>query len=571
MIDAYDEVGDLDEAVDYATATTGKAIIFTGTTMIAGTGFFCLSDLKFLAEMGLLLTLLMTFNKFGALIVVPALVKVHPAGLPARAARRDAVTSAEEAHAASRRARRISSASERRRPVERLTEDFQGGSFDAFMKQATTAAIAVALSTVRRGSPPSVRAADAGADGKAGSSTATTGSRAKDLLPAGRARSASRRATTGTRCVPVDPEKFKQNYSKKFWDASEANAGKYDLDPGDLRPEGREDRQDAGLLLRLSVPEDRPEGSAGRLQDGVELRRRQLDGRGPGRDVHAQRHRHQRRVQAHQAVAAHQWRSSAATAARSTTPRTCAARACPTCSSRRTSTASAASPSASTTGTSQDKAWFYVPVDPPRAPRQRRHPLRSGRRPRHLRRRPELLRRQGRVLQVEARSASRTSSPRCSARSRWRRRRRARRPASRSRSPTSRAPTRRRAPRACPWLIVDNLVLVPRPVWVLEGESSDPYYNFGKVIMYMDKDMYRIYWKLVHNRAGEYFYNAMCAYHFSKSDDGTLHRRHAEHGRRRERQDQPRLPRPAATARSSSSASTRTTTSRCARLTHISD
>jgi len=76
MIDCYDEVGDLDEAVDYATATTGKAIIFTGTTMMAGTGFFYLSDLKFLAEMGLLLTLLMTFNKFGALIVVPALVKV---------------------------------------------------------------------------------------------------------------------------------------------------------------------------------------------------------------------------------------------------------------------------------------------------------------------------------------------------------------------------------------------------------------------------------------------------------------------------------------------------------------
>jgi predicted RND superfamily exporter protein len=76
MIDTYDEIGKLDEAVDYATATTGKAIIFTGTTMIAGTAFFWLSDLKFLAEMGLLLTLLMTFNKFGGLIVVPAIVKV---------------------------------------------------------------------------------------------------------------------------------------------------------------------------------------------------------------------------------------------------------------------------------------------------------------------------------------------------------------------------------------------------------------------------------------------------------------------------------------------------------------
>lgn len=101
MIDAYDEVGDLDEAVDYATATTGKAIIFTGTTMIAGTGFFYLSDLKFLAEMGLLLTLLMTFNKFGALIVVPALVKViRPAFLLDRVPR--TVMSAEQARAATR-------------------------------------------------------------------------------------------------------------------------------------------------------------------------------------------------------------------------------------------------------------------------------------------------------------------------------------------------------------------------------------------------------------------------------------------------------------------------------------
>ncbi len=69
-----------------------------------------------------------------------------------------------------------------------------------------------------------------------------------------------------------------------------------------------------------------------------------------------------------------------------------------------------------------------------------------------------------------------------------------------------------------PWLIVENLVMVPRPVWILEGKSEDPYYNFGKVIMYMDRDMYRIYWKLVHNRAGEYFYNAMCAYHFIRDE-----------------------------------------------------
>jgi hypothetical protein len=70
--------------------------------------------------------------------------------------------------------------------------------------------------------------------------------------------------------------------------------------------------------------------------------------------------------------------------------------------------------------------------------------------------------------------------------------------------------------RGAPWWIQENLVFVPRPAWIVEGQSTDPYYNFGKVIMYFDKEMYRIYFKLVHNRAGEYFYAAMCGYQFVK-------------------------------------------------------
>jgi hypothetical protein len=31
--------------------------------------------------------------------------------------------------------------------------------------------------------------------------------------------------------VPVDPQRFKANYSKAFWDATASNAGKYDLEP----------------------------------------------------------------------------------------------------------------------------------------------------------------------------------------------------------------------------------------------------------------------------------------------------------------------------------------------------
>jgi predicted RND superfamily exporter protein len=76
MIDTYDEIGDVDAAVDYATATTGKAIIFTATTMVAGTVFWWFSELKFQAEMGFLLALLMLFNTFGGLVVVPAFIKV---------------------------------------------------------------------------------------------------------------------------------------------------------------------------------------------------------------------------------------------------------------------------------------------------------------------------------------------------------------------------------------------------------------------------------------------------------------------------------------------------------------
>lgn len=95
MIDAYDDIGDLDLAVDTATATTGKAILFTASTMVAATIFWWLSALKFQAEMGMLLAVLMTFNTFGGLVVVPAFVKViRPRFLLRRKRARAAVTAA---------------------------------------------------------------------------------------------------------------------------------------------------------------------------------------------------------------------------------------------------------------------------------------------------------------------------------------------------------------------------------------------------------------------------------------------------------------------------------------------
>ncbi len=87
MLETFDEGRELDDAIDYATATTGKAIIFVATTMFVATIFWWFSSLKFQAEMGLLLSLLMAFNTFGGLVLVPAVVKlVRPKFLLERSA-----------------------------------------------------------------------------------------------------------------------------------------------------------------------------------------------------------------------------------------------------------------------------------------------------------------------------------------------------------------------------------------------------------------------------------------------------------------------------------------------------
>lgn len=73
-----------------------------------------------------------------------------------------------------------------------------------------------------------------------------------------------------------------------------------------------------------------------------------------------------------------------------------------------------------------------------------------------------------------------------------------------------------------PWQIVSGLVWVPRPVWLVEGEPTDPRYNFARIVFYFDREMYQIHWKLAYNRAGEYFYNAACGHHWAKTADGSF-------------------------------------------------
>ena len=66
---------DLRKALIAALTTTGKAIMFTASIMLIGIApWYFLSDLKFMADMGLLLVIVMLINMLLSLIVLPLLV-----------------------------------------------------------------------------------------------------------------------------------------------------------------------------------------------------------------------------------------------------------------------------------------------------------------------------------------------------------------------------------------------------------------------------------------------------------------------------------------------------------------
>ena len=63
------------QAIQRAVTTSGKAIFFTATiVLIAILPWYFLSELKFLADMGLLLVMVMLINMVIALLVLPLLV-----------------------------------------------------------------------------------------------------------------------------------------------------------------------------------------------------------------------------------------------------------------------------------------------------------------------------------------------------------------------------------------------------------------------------------------------------------------------------------------------------------------
>lgn len=75
ICEEYQEHEDYGLGIVAAVATTGKAIFFTATIVLLGIlPWYFMSELKFLADMGLLLVMVMLINMVIALIVVPLLV-----------------------------------------------------------------------------------------------------------------------------------------------------------------------------------------------------------------------------------------------------------------------------------------------------------------------------------------------------------------------------------------------------------------------------------------------------------------------------------------------------------------
>ena len=341
---------------------------------------------------------------------------------------------------------------------------------------------------------------------------------AKDLLP----EPILNRVKKGEyyyKVVPVDPDKLKQNYSKKFWDASEANAGKYDVDPETCGLKEVSTGKMPEFYFGFPFPKVDPKDpmAACKMAWNFSAANQMGNGQGAtftlnGIDSTGEF----RRIKT--------WLHFQAFLGRAAGP-------IPNPDGLRDTSMSSAIEPQDVDGvggltkrindwTSQDQSWFYVPST--RRVRRVNAATRSD---------PvagldifsdDVNCYAGKVeyykwkLVGEGNVLAAVLSPDPLVQ----------RKVSDSRVevdiPYFKGGYETPGAKGAPWLIVENLSMIPRPVWILEGQSEDPFYNFGKVIMYMDKDLYRIWWKLVHNRAGEYFYNAMCAYHWSKSPDGTF-------------------------------------------------
>jgi predicted RND superfamily exporter protein len=76
ITEEYSRFADVDQAIEEALMTTGRAILFTGATLTASVIFWLFFPMRFQAEMALLLTLILFLHIVGALLFIPAMVSL---------------------------------------------------------------------------------------------------------------------------------------------------------------------------------------------------------------------------------------------------------------------------------------------------------------------------------------------------------------------------------------------------------------------------------------------------------------------------------------------------------------
>lgn len=76
ITEEYEHFTDIDQAISEALMTTGRAILFTGTTLTASVIFWLFFPMKFQAEMAFLLALVLFLHIVGALVFIPSMVSL---------------------------------------------------------------------------------------------------------------------------------------------------------------------------------------------------------------------------------------------------------------------------------------------------------------------------------------------------------------------------------------------------------------------------------------------------------------------------------------------------------------
>jgi len=77
IVEEMEHFPEVDRAIEEALMTTGRAILFTGTTLTASVIFWLFFPMKFQAEMAFLLTLILFLHIVGALLFIPSVVSLR--------------------------------------------------------------------------------------------------------------------------------------------------------------------------------------------------------------------------------------------------------------------------------------------------------------------------------------------------------------------------------------------------------------------------------------------------------------------------------------------------------------